>query len=263
MRARVRMVGALGALGALALLCGCGESGQKFGLPEVPGSPSSPSSPADPGTPAAPPVLTDAQLGSALLPAEALGDGFVEGGSSNLDINDRPPGCLDAFSLGSVPAYPVRIGRQGISPVAPSGPTALVLLEEVGTFASSADAARTVPLIRDAFSGCAEVDETDGGTRMRLSAETDDRPSPDGADEAVRARAEGTMTAGDRAVPMQVWLTAVRVDNHVVITTVIGLAPEVGPTVSDQVLGAAVERLRAVVDGTPLPRGPQVGGDTV
>ena len=194
-------------------------------------------------------VLTDEQAEQALLSETAMGADFTAGEPSE-DSNDGAPGCLSALDdmddIGS--ETKAEVEYTSTSEVGlPSVEHSVFSYTEVEPISARIEEVST------ALEGCTTVNDTDeDGTAYLLDVTVDTETTSEGADEQITVAAAGTITSAEgQEIPLGVYMSSVRVENHVsvVVYTDIPDDDAVATAAFESYVDAGASRLAAVAAG--------------
>ncbi|RNL78599.1 hypothetical protein [Nocardioides marmorisolisilvae] len=233
----MRLIAAVAA--GLLVLAGCGGSPA-----HSPGS--------APSTTAARSLGEDA-VREALLTPEVIGTDFVARYSPSnpgLNVNDRGPGCLKPLDAITWESVPVREQQVVIS--AGSNHDYPIIRSSVATFGTEREAAVAVPAFRKALASCTRVDADVDSLRWVLEVRQDDKRLGGAVDDELNVSATGYLRSRAARLTISMTSNVVRVGNNVTLTTVVSGDRSVDDKAA-AVCTAAVERLKAVVGGKPVP----------
>lgn len=190
-------------------------------------------------------VLTDAQAADALFTLDNLGEDWIE--STDDDDDDASGlGCLEGVASG--PAVRAKTEQERGFEMVEAGLPAVVHLVE--SHSSVATASKGIDRLRNGLEDCQVVESTDDdGTTVRLEVAVDTDKTSDMADEQINLAATGTVNSDGFELPMGLWISVVRIDNHVTLVSYADLDAESGEGPSDHYARVATERLAAVISG--------------
>ena len=224
----------------LALGTGCGAQHPADGA--HPGSP----------TKAALTSMDEAAVRKALLPPELIGSGFqgtYTPSNPGLNVDERGPGCLKPLDAITWVSVPVREQQVVISAGHDDYP---VIRSAVATFSSDREAEVAIPAYRKDLADCTRVNDTDGGLRWVLTVTTDDERRAGTVDDELNIAATGRVGGRSGSFHLSMTSNVARVGSNVVLTTLITPGTGIDADAVD-LARAAVDRLRAVLGGRPVP----------
>ncbi len=193
-------------------------------------------------------VLTDEQAEQALLSETVMGADFTAGEPSE-SANDGAPGCLAALDdLDDIGAeIEAEVEYTSTSEVGlPSVEHSVYSYTEIDPISERIEEVST------ALDGCDTVEETDeDGTEFTLDVTLSTDTTSEVADEQIALTAVGTVTSQGQQLPLGVFMSSVRVDNHVsvIVYTDIPDDEETTQAAFESYVDAAAERLAAVAAG--------------
>ena len=193
-------------------------------------------------------VLTAEEAELALIPESAMGETFV-GTEPTDDDSETDLGCLSALNEMD------DIGAETEAQIeyVPADESGFPALENsVFSYDETEVISNRMEEISTALEGCESVDVTDDdGTSFTLDVNFESGVTTDGADEQVTLEASGTISTPDQEVPISLYMSSVRVDNHVTVVIYSELSDDVeaGSTQFDSYVTAATDRLVAVAAG--------------
>jgi hypothetical protein len=193
-------------------------------------------------------VLSAEQAEQALLSETVMGADFAAGEPSE-DSDEGAPGCLSALDdLDDIGAETkTEVEYTSTSDIGlPSVEHSVFSYTEVDPISARIEEVST------ALDGCTTVEETDEeGTEYALDVTLSTETTTDAADEQVNLEAVGTITSGDQEFPLGVYMSSVRVENHVsvVVFTDIPEDEAASSEAFDAYVTAAADRLAAVAAG--------------
>lgn len=226
-------------LAALALtsLSACGDSGSD-----------EPSEPTDSESTAELEVLTEEQAERALLSETVMGTEFVAGEPGE-ESDDPAPGCLSALDdlddIGAETKAEVEftstseIGLPGVE-------------HSVFSYTEIDPISARIQEVETRLEGCDVVEDVDeDGTEYLLDVAVSTETTTAGADEQITVAATGTITSEGQEIPLGVYMSSVRVENHVsvVVYTDIPEDEAASSAAFETYVDAAAERLAAVAAG--------------
>lgn len=193
-------------------------------------------------------VLTEEQAEQALIPETTMGDEF-KGIEPTDDDTEVDLGCLNALDeLEELDAE-----TEAEIEYVPADDSGFPALEHsVFSYSEPEVISDRIEEVTAALDGCDSVDVTDDeGTRFALDVSFESGATTDGADEQVSLQASGTIATPDQEVPISLYLSAVRVDNHVTAVIYSELSDDVTAGVEqfDSYVTEATARLAAVASG--------------
>jgi len=232
---RTRTVISALALVALAALSGCGsDSGDEKGSAEH--------------------VLTKAEIKSALLSLDDLGDGFRVDEDAD-DEDDSSLGCLDEIDEIDTVADPARddeVSYEADSDFALPG-----VFSSIASFKTTATAEKGMAELRKVLDDCTSIDETDeDGARVRLRITTDDEKVGADADEQINIKASGNIEVEGFTLPMAFQMSLIRIDNQAALAGFVTVSEDASKEAA-KIIDAAFTRFAPVAQGkaaeTPSP----------
>ena len=193
-------------------------------------------------------VLSAEEAEQALLPQAVMGEGFTAGEPSE-ESNEGAPGCLSALDdlddIGSETKAEVEYtstSEIGLPTVEHS----------VFSYTEIEPISARIEEVSTALEGCDSVEETDDeGTTYALDVTLSTDTTTEGAEEEITLEAVGTVSQGDQEFPIGVYMSSVRVENHVSVVAYTDF-PEDEAASSEAFsssVSAAAERLVAVAAG--------------
>ena len=193
-------------------------------------------------------VLTEEQAEQALLSETVMGAEFTAGEPSE-DSEEGAPGCLSALDdLDDIGAETkTEVEYTSTSEIGlPTVDHSVFSYTEIDPITARMEEVAT------ALDGCTSVDETaEDGTVYALDVSLDTDTTSESADEQITLQAVGTLSSGGQELPLGVYMSSVRVENHVsvVVFTDIPEDPETSAAAFDSYVAAAADRLAAVAAG--------------
>ena len=193
-------------------------------------------------------VLTDDQAEQALLSETVMGADFTAAEPSE-DSDDAAPGCLAALDdLDDIGAE-----TEAEVEYASTSEVGLPSVEHsVFSYTETEPITARIEEVSTALDGCESVDETDEeGTEYALDLTVSTDTTSDQADEQITVEAVGTVVAGGQEFPIGVYMSSVRVDNHVsvIVFTDIPEDEAASSETFETYVNAGADRLAAVAAG--------------
>ena len=193
-------------------------------------------------------VLTAEQAEQALLSETVMGADFT-GAEPEEGSDDGAPGCLAALDdlddIGSETEAEIEYtstSEVGLPSVEHS----------VFSYTETEPITERIEEVSTALDGCESVDETDDeGTEYALDLTVSTDTTSDQADEQITVEAVGTVVAGGQEFPIGVYMSSVRVDNHVsvIVFTDIPEDEAASSETFETYVNAGADRLAAVAAG--------------
>ena len=193
-------------------------------------------------------VLSAEEAEQALLPETVMGEGFTVGEPSE-ESEEGAPGCLSALDdlddIGSETEAEVEYTS--------TSEIGLPALEHsVFSYTEIEPISARIEEVSAALEGCDSVEETDEeGTTYALDVTLSTDTTTESAEEEITLEAVGTVSQGGQEFPIGVYMSSVRVENHVSVVVYTDF-PEDEAASSDAFsayVSAAAERLAAVAAG--------------
>ncbi len=193
-------------------------------------------------------VLTAEQAEQALLSETAMGPDFATAASE--DSEDGAPGCLAALDdlddIGSeteAEAQYASTSEVGL----PSVEHSVFSYTEIDPISARIEEVST------ALEGCTTVNDTDEkGTAYLLDVTVSTETTSEGADEQITVAAAGTITTAEgQEIPLGVYMSSVRVENHVSVVVYTDIPDDEAATTAafESYVDAGAARLAAVAAG--------------
>lgn len=193
-------------------------------------------------------VLTDEQADQALLSETVMGAEFTAGEPSE-DSEEGAPGCLAALDdLDDIGAETeAKVEYTSTSEI--GLPT---LEHDIFSYTDIDPISTRIEEVSTALDGCTSVEETDeDGTEYALDVSLSTDTTTENADEQITLQAVGTIVSGGQEIPLGVYMSSVRVENHVsvVVFTDIPEDPDASAASFEEYVNAGADRLAAVAAG--------------
>ena len=192
--------------------------------------------------------LTDEQVQQALLSETVMGPDFT-GAEPEEDEDNPAPGCLSALDdLDDIGAETeAEIEYTSTSEIgAPS------LEHSVLSYTETEAITERIEEISTALDGCTSVQETgEDGTEYDLAVSLENGVTSEGADEQITLQAIGTVGSEGQEFTLGVYMSSVRVENHVSVIVYSDIVTDEAASESDfeTYVNAATERLVTVAAG--------------
>lgn len=194
-------------------------------------------------------VLTDEQAEQALLSETVMGETFTASEPAEDSDDDAAPGCLAALDdLDDIGAETeAKIQFTSTSDIG------LPELEhDIFSYEDTDPISARIQEVVTALDGCTSVEETgEDGTEYALDVSLSTDTTTDNADEQITLQAVGTIFSAGQELPLGVYMSSVRVENHVsvVVFTDIPEDPEASAASFEDYVNAGADRLAAVAAG--------------
>jgi hypothetical protein len=193
-------------------------------------------------------VLTAEEADQALLSETVMGSDFTAGEPSE-DSDEGAPGCLSALDdLDDIGAET----KAEVEYTSTSEVGLPTVEHSVFSYTEVEPISARIEEVRTALDGCDVVEETaEDGTEYLLDVSLSTDTTSDGADEQITLAATGTITAQGQEIPLGVYMSSVRVGNHVSVVVYTDIPEDEATTTAafDSYVDAAAERLVAVAAG--------------
>lgn len=212
----------------------------------------------EPGSGSGPEVerLSKVEAVQALLTQENVGQDDFKLSKDDDEDDDSSLGCLDA--LDDQDDAPTDVERNFVADTEIEAPT---IISGVASYDKVSDASDSFESARDAFDDCHKVNETDkDGAVTKLNLTVDEEKTTSKADEQLNVVGVGSVESNGFEVPVGIWFSAVRIDNHLTLVGMSDLETDKDRSLDDLVK-IAVDRLEAVAAGEE-PKNVSASGDS-
>jgi hypothetical protein len=193
-------------------------------------------------------ALTSEQAEQALLSEAVMGADFTAGEPSE-ESDEGAPGCLAALDdMDDIGAETeAEIEYASTSEVGlPSVEHSVFSYTEIDPISARIEEVST------ALEGCTTVEDTDeDGTEYLLDVSVSTETTSEGAEEQITVAATGTITAEGQEIPLGVYMSSVRVENHVSVMVYTDIPEDEAATSAafGSYVDAGAARLAAVAAG--------------
>lgn len=193
-------------------------------------------------------VLTEDQAQQALISETQMGDGFTSAEPTE-EESDTDLGCLNALDemddLGAETEAKIEYTSTDASGLP-------ALENDVFSYTDTERVSDRIADVSTALEGCDSVEATDeDGNSFSLAVSVDTETTSDSADEQVTLQATGTVGSGNKEFPIGLYMTSVRIENHVTVLVYTDMSEDSAASRAqfDDYVTVATDRLSAVVAG--------------